>query len=93
MKPIHPGQILHDDFLLPLGISAYRLAHEIDVPVNRITAIINEQRAITPATSLLLGQYFDVPDEFWLHIQTRYDIECAKVVLKKKLKTITHASL
>src|ERR1700735_2474996 len=86
IKPTHPGEILREEFLIPMGLSAYRLAKDISVPVNRITAIINEERSISPETSLLLARYFGVSDELWSNLQSHYDIERAKDALKDKLK-------
>lgn len=86
IKPTHPGEILREEFLKPMGISAYRLAKDIGVPINRITAITKEERAISPETALLLARYFKVSDELWLNLQTHYDIELAKDSLKDKLR-------
>jgi len=86
IKPTHPGEILREEFLKPMGISAYRLAKDIGVPVNRITAIIKEERAISPETALLLARYFGVSDELWSNLQSHYDMECARDALKRKLK-------
>ena len=88
LKPTHPGEILREDFLKPLGISAYRLAKDIDVPVNRITAILREERAISPETAILLSRYFGVSDGLWSNLQAHYDVECAKDTLRAKLKAI-----
>jgi len=88
IKPTHPGEILREEFLKPMGISAYRLAKDIGVPVNRITAIIKELRAISPETALLLARYFCVSDELWSNLQSHYDMECAKDALKTKLKRL-----
>jgi addiction module HigA family antidote len=88
IKPTHPGEILREEFLGPMGISAYRLAKDIGVPVNRITAIVNETRAISPETALLLARYFGVSDELWSNLQSHYDMECAKDALKGKLKRL-----
>lgn len=100
LKPTHPGEILREEFLLPMGLSAYRLAKDIGVPVNRITAITKEERAISPETGLLLARYFGVSDELWSNLQIHYDIECAKDAMSKKLKNLpvykpsgTHAPL
>ena len=88
LRPTHPGEILREEFLIPMGISAYKLAKAISVPVNRISAIIKEERAISPETALLLSRYFGVSDELWSNLQAHYDIECAKDNLREKLKTI-----
>jgi antitoxin HigA-1 len=88
IKPTHPGEILREEFLNPLGITPYRLAKAIGVPVNRITAIIKEQRGISPQTALLLARYFDVSESLWSNLQAHYDLERAKDALKDRLKTI-----
>ncbi len=88
MKPTHPGEILREEFLKPMGISAYRLAKDIRVPVNRITAIVNEERAVSAETALLLARYFGVSDAVWVNLQAHYDMECARDTLKRKLKSI-----
>ena len=68
LKPTHPGEILREEFLLPLGISAYRLARDIGVPVNRITAILNGLRGISGETALLLGKVFGTTPAFWMNL-------------------------
>lgn len=88
IKPTHPGEILREEFLKPMEISAYRLAKDIGVPKNRITAIINEDRAISPETALLLSRYFGVSDSLWLNLQSHYDLECAKDALGSRLASI-----
>jgi addiction module HigA family antidote len=90
IKPTHPGEILREEFLKPMGISAYRLAKDIGVPINRITAITKEERAISPETALLLSHYFELSDELWSNLQSHYDMECAKDLLKGRLKNIPH---
>jgi len=88
IKPTHPGEILQEEFLKPMGISAYRLAKDIEVPTNRITEIIKEKRKISAQTALLLSRYFGVSDTLWSNLQAHYDLECAKDMLAEKLKTI-----
>lgn len=88
IQPTHPGEILREEFLKPMGITPYRLAKDIDVPVNRITAIIREQRRISAETALLLSRYFRVSDSLWSNLQAHYNLECAKDALGEKLKTI-----
>jgi antitoxin HigA-1 len=85
INPTHPGEILREEFLKPMGISAYRLAKDIGVPTNRITAIIHEERDISPETALLLSRFFNVSDELWLNLQCHYDLEQARDVLADKL--------
>ena len=88
IKPIHPGEILHEDFLMEMNITPYKLAKDIDVPLNRITAIIQEKRAISPETALLLSKYFGTSQNYWINLQAHYDTECAKDKLNLKLSQI-----
>jgi addiction module HigA family antidote len=74
LDPIHPGEILLEDFMKPLGISINRLARDVDVPPNRISAIVNGTRSITADTALRLGTYFGVSPETWLGLQIDYDL-------------------
>lgn len=76
--PAHPGEILREDFLKPLGMSQYALAKVLDVPEVRISEIVNGKRAITPDTALRLARYFGASAEFWLGMQSTYDLECAR---------------
>ncbi len=76
--PIHPGEILLEEFLKPLGISQYRLAKDIGVPPRRINEIIHCKRAISANTALRLGRYFNMTPQFWINIQTHYDLEVEK---------------
>jgi antitoxin HigA-1 len=91
--PIHPGEILKDEFLEPLGISAYKLVKDIDVPLNRITEIINGQRNVSAETGLLLSKYFSLSDGFWIRLQGRFDEEVAKQKLVTKLASIQPINL
>ena len=74
LDPIHPGEILLEDFMKPLGISINQLARDLDVPPNRISAIVNGARSITADTALRLGTYFHVSPETWLGLQIDYDL-------------------
>ena len=76
MRPIHPGEILREE-MDELDLSANALAKELKVPTNRITAILNEQRSITGDTALRLAKYFDTTPEFWMNLQTSYDVKRA----------------
>jgi len=78
LDPIHPGEILYEDFLQPMGISINRLAREIEVPPGRISTIVNGKRSITADTALRLGMYFSVSPELWLNLQTDYDLRLAR---------------
>ena len=88
MKPLHPGEVLREDFLKPMGITAYRLAKDINVPVNRITGIVNEDRAISADTALRLGRYFGTSAKVWTGLQSDYDLEVAAVQSRAALKRI-----
>ena len=86
LNPIHPGEILLEEFLEPLEITQYRLAREISVPPRRINQIVRGQRAISADTSLRLSRYFGTSERFWLNLQTRYDLEVAKDRLGSRLQ-------
>jgi addiction module HigA family antidote len=78
LNPIHPGEILLEDFLKPMDISINRLAREISVPPGRISTIVNGKRSITADTALRLGLYFGVSPELWLNLQSDYDLRIAR---------------
>lgn len=84
--PIHPGEILLNDFLEPMGISQYRLAHDISVPPRRINEIVHGTRAVTADTALRLARYFGTTDRFWVNLQSRFDLEQQKDVLGDRLE-------
>jgi antitoxin HigA-1 len=86
MSPIHPGEILKEEFLVPLGMSEYRLAKDISVPARRINEIVHRERSITADTALRLARYFDVTPEFWLGLQLKYDLEVRKDISARKIK-------
>lgn len=86
LPPIHPGEILLEEFLEPLGISQYRLARDIGVPPRRINEIVHGKRAISADTALRLSRYFGLSERFWLNLQTRYDLEMEKDRLKDRLE-------
>lgn len=85
LPPIHPGEILLEEFLKPLGISQYRLAKDISVPPRRINEIVLGKRAISPDTALRLSRYFGLSDRFWINLQARYDLEVEKDKLADRL--------
>lgn len=85
-EPIHPGEILLEEFLSPLELSQYRLAKDISVPPRRINEIVHGQRSITADTALRLARYFGTSERFWLNLQTRYDIEIEKDKLGERLE-------
>lgn len=74
LEPINPGEILREDFLEPLGISLNQLSRDISVPPNRISEIVNGKRAITANTALRLERYFGIEAQFWLNLQTEFDL-------------------
>jgi addiction module HigA family antidote len=86
LAPIHPGEILLNDFLEPMGISQYRIAHDISVPPRRINEIVHGTRAVTADTALRLSRYFGTTDRFWLNLQTRFDLEQQKDILGDRLE-------
>ena len=75
LKPVHPGEIVSEDFMKPYGLSMNRLALDLRVPVTRIADIVAERRGITPDTALRLARYFKTTPQFWLNLQTKYDLE------------------
>ncbi len=78
MEPVHPGEILYEEFLAPLALSQYQLAKEISVPARRINEIVHGQRRITADTALRLARFFGTSERFWLNLQSRYDLEIEK---------------
>ena len=86
--PIHPGEVLREDFILPLGLSEYRLAHDIGVPPRRINEIVKGKRAITADTALRFSRYFAWPAEVWLYLQSHYDRELAEQAMRPILAKI-----
>ena len=86
LPPIHPGEILREDFLKPLGLSMNRLALDLHVPVTRIAEIVHERRSITPDTALRLGRYFHTSARFWLNAQAAYDLEVAQDRLQQTVE-------
>ncbi len=88
LKNIHPGEILNEEFLIPLGVSAYRLSKDVGIPQTRISEIINEKRRITADTALRLSKYFGNSAKFWLGLQDDFDIEAEKNNKQKELNAI-----
>lgn len=86
IEPIHPGEILLEEFLIPMGISQYRLAQDINVLARRINEIVLGKRAITADNALRLSEYFGLSEKFWLNLQMRYNLEIEKDRLKNRLK-------
>jgi addiction module HigA family antidote len=86
LPPVHPGEILLEEFLSPLGVSQYRLAKETSVPPRRINEIVRGSRSITADTALRLARYFGTSERFWLNLQARYDLEVEKDRLGDRLR-------
>jgi len=86
LPPIHPGEILLEEFLKPMGVSQYRLAKAISVPARRINEIVHGKRAITADTALRLSRFFGMTDRIWMNLQTRYDLEVEKDRLGTRLE-------
>jgi addiction module HigA family antidote len=85
IPPLHPGEVLYEDFVVPTGICIYRLAMDLRVPANRIAEIVKGERAISADTALRLSRYLGTSAEFWLALQSDYDLEKAKDELKAKI--------
>ena len=90
LPPIHPGEILSEEFLSPLGVTQYRLAKETSVPARRINEIVKGERAISADTALRFAKYFGTSDLFWLNLQSKYDLEVQKDRLGRRLETEVH---
>ena len=90
LPPIHPGEILMEEFLEPMRISQYRLAKDISVPPRRINEIVHGKRSITADTALRLGRFFSMSPQFWLNLQTRYDLEVTEDLLEDRLDVEVH---
>lgn len=88
LKNIHPGEVLKEEFLDPMGISVYRLAHETGLSQTRLGQVIKGQRNITAETAVKLGKFFEVPPEFWMNLQSLYDIEEAQKKFRKDITAI-----
>lgn len=88
IAPIHPGEILSEDFLKPMGISGYKLAKALLIDQTRVSEIIKGKRSVTTDTALRLAKFFGTTPEFWLNIQARYDMETMRDVLKEDLDNI-----
>jgi addiction module HigA family antidote len=84
LPPIHPGEMLREELLLPMGLSANALAIALGVPATRIGEIVNERRGITADTALRLGRYFRMSAEFWMNLQSHYDLQHARFVTDKQ---------
>ena len=89
MKPVHPGEVLIADFLVPLGVTQHRLAISIDVPPRRINEIVHGKRRISADTALRLARFFGTSDRFWINLQSRYDLEIERDHIGSVLDAIT----
>ncbi len=87
-EPTHPGEMLMEEFLVPMGITQRELANSIHVPYQRVNEIINKKRGITPSTALRLAKFFGMTEDFWMNIQLRWDLFKAKRTEANELKTI-----
>lgn len=85
MRPVHPGEVLREEFLMPLGMSAHVLAMELRVPAPRINEIVRERRSVTPDTALRLARYFGTTARFWLNLQTSYDLKVTERQVGSKI--------
>jgi antitoxin HigA-1 len=94
LAPVHPGEVLIEEFLEPMQLSQYRLAKDISVPPRRINEIVHGKRAVTADTALRLGRYFDTTPRFWLNLQAQYDLDTEADRLGDRLdhEVTTHAS-
>ncbi len=86
LPPVHPGEILFEEFLRPLGLSQYRLAKDVSVPARRINQLVHGTRAVTADTALRLARYFGTSARFWLNLQARYDLEIERDRLGPRLQ-------
>lgn len=85
LPPVHPGEVLLEEFLEPMGISRYRLAKDVSVPPRRINEIVHRKRAVTADTALRLARYFGTTERFWLNLQTQYDLDVERDRLGNRL--------
>ena len=86
IEPIHPGEILLEEFMLPMGLSQYRIAKDISVSPRRINEIVHGKRSISPDTALRLSRYFGTSERFWINLQIRFDLEVEKDRLGERLE-------
>ncbi len=93
MRPVHPGEVLREEFLVPLGMSAHALALALRVPAPRINEIVRERRSITPETALRLARYFGTTAQFWLNLQTSYDLKITERQVGSKIAKEVHVRL
>jgi antitoxin HigA-1 len=90
LPPVHPGEILREDLMAPLGLSINKLARDLRVPVTRISEIVNGRRSITADTALRLARYFSTTPEFWVNLQSAYDLDVATRASAEQIKRDVH---
>ena len=93
LPPVHPGEVLLEDFMKPMGLSQYRLAQDIGVPALRISQIVHGKRAVTADTALRLARYFGTSANVWMRLQARYDLERAEALLAERIQREVKVSL
>ena len=86
LPPVHPGEVLRDEFLAPMELSVYRLAREINVSRPRLNDVVLGRRAVTTDTALRLGRYFGTTPDFWINLQTRYDLDVAERTVRRRIE-------
>lgn len=86
LPPVHPGEVLRDEFLRPMKISVYELANAVKVPRTRVNDIVLGRRAVTIDTAIRLGRYFGTSSEFWINLQTRYDLDLADRTMRRRIE-------
>ncbi len=91
IRPIHPGEILREEYIIPLGMSVHALSLALRVPATRLHEIVNERRSITPDTALRLARYFSTDAQSWLNLQLSYDLKVAEAELKTRIEREVHA--
>lgn len=84
--PLHPGEMLREEFMSPMGLSSHKLALDLHVPATRITEIVNERRSVSADTALRLARYFGMSAEFWMRLQAQYDLETAHDLLAQRIE-------
>ncbi len=88
MPPVHPGELLREEFLAPMGVTPYRLAKDIGVPVQRVHELVHERRGVSADTALRLSRYFGMSEGYWMNAQKHYELEVEKDRLGEKLQEI-----
>ena len=86
LAPVHPGEVLRDEFLTPMALSVYRLARALKVSRPRLNDLVLGRRGVTVDTALLLGRYFGTTPEFWINLQTRYDLDVAERTVRRRIE-------